>query len=430
MTEHLAPGPVETPASAGQRLLWMMRHYRSELGALSCPVLCRVRGSLEVARLERALNALADRHEALRTTFAGRGPRLLQRVHESMPVTARLADFSSAEDPEQPAWQAVRQELSDPIDVTRCSFRALVLRLSTTDHLVCFTMHHLVSDAWSCGVLFRELCALYSGEDLPDVQWQYRDFVSWQWELRASGGLRRQEDYWLRQLAGAELPRLPRLAGDAARPVAIAAGQLGPSVAGRLDELAVRERTTPFAVLLAVFYARLHVLTGQRDLVVASLFANRLRPETRATVGFLANMVLLRTVVAPRATFADLLRATHRTATGALLNQELPYQMLPLRTPESDGARADDLVFQVMPEMEYRIRCGEAECELLVPDDIGNRFRLEFTVTPVGDGYRLVLFYSKDILDEVGARELVAGFLRVATAVAAAPDVPLEEIAG
>jgi Condensation domain len=438
-------GVREIPASVGQRLLWMIQHYRSDLGALSCPVLCRIRGPLDRAALNAAISALVHRHEALRTTFSGRGPRLVQSIQDSTEITLDCRDLSGQRDPAAAADGEIADELTTPVDVAVSPVRAVLWRLGDGEHVFCLNMHHLVSDAWSCGVLFRELCALYgagvrgaaNGDGLPAVPWQYRHFVDYQQDLLSGDSLRRHREYWRRQLAGAHLLRLtprsrPAPADGAGSPgtgrVGVARADLDTAAVAAVHRLARRDRTTPFAVLLSVFLGQLRRLTGQRDLTVASLFANRLRPESRGTVGFLANMVLLRTRIPVAGTFADLVRAAHATALGALTHQEMPYQMLPLPALETGGIRVDDLVFQVVPDPDYRASAGGAEFELVVPESIGSRFPIEFTLAPVGDTYRVVLFHASDRLDSASAQELVSGFVTLAGTATATPDIPLADL--
>ncbi|MEH1123268.1 condensation domain-containing protein [Micromonospora sp. CPCC 206061] len=417
---------LAAPASVGQRLLWMVQRHRSQTTTLSCPLLCRMRGPLDVARLAAAIDALVGRHEALRTTFAGRGHQLTQIIGDPAPLRPRTVAATEASLPDE-----VARELGTPLDPHEEPVRATLWRLTAGDHLLCLNMHHLVTDAWSCGVLFRELRALYSGAPvgaLGPAPWQYREFVTWQEELLAGDGLARQRQYWLRRLDGARTVALPgpAAAPAPAGPAGVARADIPPAVTAAIRELARARGTTPFTVLLATFYARLAHLTGQRDLVVASLFANRVRPPARGTVGFLANMVLLRGAVPAGASFAELVSQAHGTVVGAFAHQELPFQLLPPDTvTAAGGARPDDVVFQVMTDTPHRGAAGGVDFELLVPEGIGSRFRFELTVVPVADGLRALLFYATDRVDPVTAERFVADYAAAAEAAAAHPNAPL-----
>ncbi|GAB3934951.1 hypothetical protein GCM10027614_08880 [Micromonospora vulcania] len=146
----------------GQRLLGIIEHYRADHGALNCPLLCRLTGEIDLTALRDALTTLTARHEALRTTFVGRGPRLSQLVHEPQPVALTVVDLRGEPDPQLATDAAVTAELATRVDVAQWPTRAIAWRVTDHEVVLCFTMHHLVTDAWSCGLLFEELRALYA----------------------------------------------------------------------------------------------------------------------------------------------------------------------------------------------------------------------------------------------------------------------------
>lgn len=403
------------PASIGQRLLAMIGHYRPDHGALNCPVLCRLRGPLDTEALRQALADVTAAHEALRTTFTGRGRALRQVVHEPREIPLTEPDGGVAE------------ELGRPIDVREWPTRAVLWRDGPDDHTLCWNMHHLVSDAWSAGIIFDALCDAYgAARGLPTEParptWQYRDFVRWQYEQCDGDGLDRHRAYWADRLSGLQLPRLPYTESGGSG--GVVGADLDAEVMAGLRRVAKEQRTTLFCVMLALYYAVLRQLTGQDDLAVASMFANRTRPETAATVGFLANMVVLRTAAGPRDTFPALVRATHATVAGALAYQEQPYQTLPMDRAEPGGGRADDVVFQMMTEIGYSRTVAGLDVELLVPEDIGSRFEVELALVPRGDGMRAALFHTARLSPETAA-DLVERYESAAAAVAGGAEVPL-----
>jgi hypothetical protein len=489
----------------------MIKHYRSDYGALNCPVVCRITGDLDVDALRRALDALADRHESLRTTFTGRGPRLSQRIHPPRHEPIATRDLSTHDDPAEAAFKELSQELGTPIDPQEWPVRARLWRIGARDHLFCLNLHHLVTDAWSTGILLRDLCLLFDREtggeaDLPEPGWSPAEFVQWQRSLLAGDRLKRHQDYWRRQLAGARLPVLtdttvpgrlpadrdssnlpahkegsnlstdreggvdqqvgdrrasngqstrspgesngtpsgggpPQVAGegpDEAGAVQAAEGgggalcdtvDLPTDVVTGLRELARREQTTLFTVLLALFQAQLYRVTGQPDLCVASMFANRTRPELRETVGLLAGMVLLRANVPQQRTFADLVRHCHSAVLGAFTYSELPFQLLPSNLVDTGGGRADDVMFNVMTETQHLRTGGGVHFELVVPTEIGSRFPFELAVVPVGASeMKVALFRAPDRLNAAGGESFLRGFAELASAAARTDDASLTRL--
>jgi hypothetical protein len=426
----------EVPASIGQRLLWFLDHYRGAGGALNCPVLLRIHGPLDLQKLQRVLDRLTARHEALRTTFSGRGRHLTQVIHEPRSVGLRCLELSASMDADQAVREAIACELRTNVDPQHWPVRATLWRLDPADHVLCFNMHHLVSDGWSCGLIVRDLHLLYgearAGEaELPPVDWQYADFVRWQQEQLEGATLRDHQEYWRRQLTGARVPTLPVIGdrGDiAARRTAREAVDLDAVTSAALRELARTRRTTLFNIMLSVYYALLHRATGDGDLTVASVFANRARPELQHTVGFFANLLLLRTVVDASDSFSDLLIRTHQTVMQAFLHQAVPYYMLPGGLVAANGFRPDDLVFQMMTKSLFSARLGSASVEALLEQGVGNRFELEMAIITTERKLTVVISYHTARLDADWARDFIYRYAALARAVAAHPDVPLETL--
>jgi hypothetical protein len=408
----------------------MIKHYRAGYGSLNCPVVCRITGPLDPEALQSAVDALVARHESLRTTFHGRGARLSQRVHSAQPLPVKTHDLSTHDDPVAAGDTALAAELRTPIDPEQWPARAVLWRLAPETHLFCLNLHHLVTDAWSTGILLRDLSLLYERARggqvaLPAPGWTPGEFVSWQKSLLAGEKLRRHQEYWRKQLAGARLPRLGR---STTEPEPAAAPRcdsidLPREVVTGLRALARREQTTLFTVLLALFQAQLARTTGDGDVSVASMFANRTRPELRETVGLLAGMVLLRARVAEQPSFSALVRHCHSAVVAAFAYSDLPFQLLPGDIVDTGGGRADDVMFNVMTETRHLRAGAGVSFELVVPTDIGSRFPFELALVPVGDAdLRAVLFRAPDRLDAAGGVSFLTGYADLAAAAVAQPD--------
>jgi hypothetical protein len=393
-------------------------------------VLLRLDGALDTGALRAAAGALAYRHESLRTTFTGRGPRLTQVIHER-PCALRVveADLSGEPDPEAAVGRAIEAEARFRVDPEEWPVRVTLWRLGEREHVLCVNLHHLVTDGWSCGIVARDLAALYGriargGPALPDVGWQYARWVDWQRELLQGDGLRRLREYWRRQLTEAELPELPRAAVRAEagerRTVVERAAIPGPAVRA-LEARARAAGTALFAVLLAAYYVLLGRTTGQADLAVASIFANRPRPELRHTVGFLSNMVVLRgRLRGGGAPFDDVVRDVSEVVIGAFAHQDLPYQLLPLDTLRSGQARPESVVFQLFAgPLERTVAAGVVwEPIITVPDGIGSRWDFELSLAPAGDGLAVLLCYADDLYARDWARRFVDDYVGLVQEVA------------
>jgi hypothetical protein len=412
-------------ASVGQRMLWLLEHYGAGHGELNYPLIIALRGPLDLAVLGPALSTLAQRHEALRTTFGRHRGLLTQLISEPeaielgcVPVGQAAADGLDAH---------IMAEVSRPIDPRTCAFRTTLWHLTETSHVLCINIHHLVTDAWSCRVLVDELTLLLGGSDqLPRPGWQYRHFVQWQ---RRAGGQRRQacdRQYWQDQLRGAAAPSLPRFepgpGHGSSGPAAATAIELvvGPSRWAALRDLARAAGTTPFTVLLSLFFLVLQRETGGIDLCVSAPFANRERPETMRTVGFFATMLPLRVQIAPNASFGEVLSAAHLAVRDAMAHQGFPYLLPDTSTASGPGARRlEDVVFQMLPEFPPVIAAGPLELEIL-PPQIASRFEIEFCVIPCDAGLRVLVQAAPERGDPALARRLASAYAELSDDIASA----------
>src|SRR5690242_469573 len=207
------------PLSFAQQRLWFFDQLQPHSPLYNLPVALRLRGRLNRNALHQAINAIAARHEALRTRFESEDGSPVQMIDGPAPVELPLKDL--AREPESQRDKALQrlldEETSRPFDLSRGELlRALLVRLGETDHVLALTMHHIVSDAWSLGVFFRELAELYEtfvdgrSRSLPELPVQYADFAAWQREQMRGEAMEKQLAFWKRHLAGApqflELP--------------------------------------------------------------------------------------------------------------------------------------------------------------------------------------------------------------------------------
>ncbi|MFE4646923.1 condensation domain-containing protein, partial [Streptomyces sp. NPDC056730] len=269
----------DLPLSYGQERLWFLDDFAAGGVEYNTGLALRLSGDLDMAALRAALDGLIARHEALRTTFGGR----VQTVHPTVTVPLRVVDLSAENDADRPhaLHTVLRTEQSTPFDLARGPlFRVLAVGLGAREHVLVLSMHHIVTDGWSMGVIARELGALYAaavrGEDagLAELPVQYPDFAVWQRERRTGETHARQLDYWRRQLDGLESLELPT---DRPRPaVRTSAGALHTfevpeELARRLARSGQRRGASLFMVLTAVTQLLLSRYSGQRDVAVGTV---------------------------------------------------------------------------------------------------------------------------------------------------------------
>ncbi|HEX2253363.1 MAG TPA: condensation domain-containing protein, partial [Thermoanaerobaculia bacterium] len=336
------PREAPPPASFAQQRLWFLDRLEPGGSAYNVFTALRLAGLLDRAALVRSVGEIWRRHDVLRTTFAEVGGEPVQVIAPAGPVppciTADLVGLPparrAAEVRRLLAGEAVR-----PFDLARGPvFQVALIRLGAGEHLLAVRMHHIVSDAWSRGVLVRELARAYTAfaagrpSPLPALPVQYADFAHWQRRWLTGEVLERQLGYWRERLAGA--PAALELPTDRARPPAWDSRgarqpvRLPPDLAAALRTLGRRRGATLFMVLLAAFETLLHRCTGQDDLSVGSPIAGRNRSEIEPLIGFFVNTLVLRTRLAGNLPFSRLLERVRETALGAYEHQDLPFERL------------------------------------------------------------------------------------------------------
>jgi amino acid adenylation domain-containing protein len=424
-------GPA--PLSFAQQRLWVVDRLEPGSAAYNMPSALRLRGGLDTAALRATLGGIVRRHEALRTVFEERGGAPVQTVRPPAPVPLPAVDLRAlpGEAREREARGLADAEAVLPFDLVHGPLlRALLIRLGDEDHVLCFTLHHVVSDGWSMGVLVNEVSALYGalsrgGEPrLAELPVQYADYAAWQRSRLSGDVLEGQLAYWRERLAGA--PRLleiptdrPRVAGQGAR-----AGSrpftLPAELSRGLRELAHREGATLFMALLAAWQTLLARYAGQDDVVVGSPVAGRTRQETEELIGFFVNMLALRGDLSGDPTWTELLARVRRTALGAFAHGELPFERL-VEELVTERSLTHAPLFQVTfsldqgAEPDRRLRLGDLELERFGEGTGIAQFDLDLTVQDSGESlggtlaYRSALFEAATIARMVGHLEVVIG---------------------
>ncbi|XXT19046.1 amino acid adenylation domain-containing protein [Sorangium sp. So ce429] len=437
------------PLSYGQRALWFLHELAPASTAYHVARAVRVRSRLDVEALRRALQALVDRHAALRTTFDAEGGEPSQRVAPSAAVSLDHEDATGLD--EATLRLRLEQEAERPFDLRRGPLmRVRVWTRAPDEHVLLLAMHHLITDFWSLSVMVNELAAFYeaarTGAPLPVLAppMQIPDFVDWQRRALASAESAAAWAYWQEQLAG-PLPVL-ELPTDRPRPAVqtfrggVRHARLGRALTDAVYALARDQGATPYTTLLAAFAALLHRYAGQRDIVIGSPTTGRAQPGLASLLGYVANPVALRARVAPTMTFVELLGATRQTVLRALEHQDVPFAALVERLQlERDASRSP--VFQVMFVLQQPHTAAapalaamalDVEGEPMSVGDLllepvplarrGAQFDLTLAMARVGDELVAALEYNADLFEEATIDRML-GHLRVLLAGAtAAPE--------
>jgi len=435
------------PLSFAQQRLWIISQLEPGSTAYHVPFALRLTGELDIAALRHGLGEILRRHEALRTRFAGRGGVAVQTVVPFAPPALPRIDLTGLvrragtpggggrERQERELRRLIAAESRRPFDLARGPlFRATLAALGEGDHALLATMHHIVSDGWSVGVMLHELAALYGAHRagrraaLPALPVQYADYAVWQRQWLAGETLEREVAWWRQALDGVGVLDLPtdrprhwtRQGEAGAVQVVVPA-----ALAAELAELACRQGVTLFMVLLAAFDMLLARYTGQEDFAVGSPIANRTRREIEGLVGFFVNTLVLRAAVAPAATVRDVLHGVRATALGAYTHQDVPFEKLveelqPVRGPHRSPLFQVFFVLQNAPLPARRLP-GLMLSPLPVPI-LGAKFELSLALVPAEDGSLVGdLDYGRELFDAATIGRLIGHYVSLLRAMTARP---------
>jgi amino acid adenylation domain-containing protein len=436
----IAPGQRGEVAelSFAQQRLWFLEQLGGAGAAYHIPAALRLRGELDRWALGRALDRIVERHEALRTTFEEVDGVPVQRFAPAAGARLELAehDLAGHADAEAEVRRLAGEEARAPFDLAAGPLiRGRIVRLADDDHVLLLTMHHVVSDGWSTGVLVGELGALYAAfragdaDPLPPLPVQYADYSAWQRRTVTGDALQRQADFWKATLAGA--PELLELPADRPRPAqqdpagAIAAVELDAELTAALKALGQRHGATLFMTLLAGWATVLARLSGEDDVVIGTPTANRGRAELERLIGFFVNTLALRVDLGGEPTVADVLERVKAAALAAQHNQDIAFeQVVELVKPVRSLSHAP--LFQVMFAWQNTPQAGlELPGLKLEPLDraagIAAKFDLSLALGEVDGRVVGAVTYATSLYDEATIQRYV-GYLRAVLAEMAADD--------
>jgi amino acid adenylation domain-containing protein/FkbM family methyltransferase len=404
----------------------------------------RVHGKLDNSAVEQAVNEIVRRHEILRATFGMVDRQPVQRIAAVLELTMTVSDLSHLPERQRDdeLLRRIEEEARRPFDL-ECDplLRAGLIRLAEEEHVLLFTVHHIVFDGWSGGVLINEFIALYRAfsEGLPsplsELSLQYADYTLWQQEWLQGEILERQLRYWKEQLKGApavlELPTdLPRPAVRSQRG-ATYHFMISRTVTEKLKTLGQQEGATLFMVLLAAFKVLLFRYSGQRDICVGTPVANRGRVELEGLIGFFVNTLVLRSDLSGNLIFTEFLRRVREVCLGAQTNQDLPFERLVEELqPERDLSYS--LLFQVVFAMNTApTACLELPGLKLTSLEMergATTFDLILDVSETENGLRGLIEYSTELFGEARISRLAQHYQSLVEGIVTNPKMRLYDL--
>jgi amino acid adenylation domain-containing protein/non-ribosomal peptide synthase protein (TIGR01720 family) len=437
------PATDPCPLSFAQQRLWFLNQLEPESPSYNVASPVRIAGALNLAALEQSFREIIRRHQILRTTIAAPEGQPVQVIAPLLLWELPMADLRGLP---QIAREAeiryrIREEGVQPFNLARGPLmRVRLLRLGEQEYLALLTLHHIVCDEWSSGVLFREVAAFYQAFStgapvpLPELSIQYSDFCRWQRQWLKGDVLERQLQYWKVRLSGAPVLELPT---DRPRPSVqrfrgasqpfILSGNLSDS----LQALSRQEEATLFMTLLAAFQALIHRYTGQCDICAGTPIANRNKKALEELIGFFANTLVLRNDLSGNPSFRELLGRVRRTALEAYAHQDLPFEKV-VEALQPARVLSHSPLFQVMFALRNASAPSAAFAGLtMAPLDVSNgtaQFDLTLVMAHTGKELTGSLDYNLDLFDSATIARMREHWITLLEGIVADPEQKLSDL--
>ncbi|MBW4592778.1 MAG: condensation protein [Brasilonema angustatum HA4187-MV1] len=432
------------PLSFAQQRLWFLDQLQPGHSAYNIFQSMRLTGWLNVTALEQSFNEVIRRHEVLRTTFTTVDGQSIQVIAPTLTFRLPVIDLQELPKDKREAevLRLAHQEAQHSFNLAKgFLLRVTLLRQTETDHALLLTMHHIISDGWSIGVLIREIAALYEAfslgkpSPLPELSIQYADFAVWQRQWLQKEQLETQLAYWKQQLGG-KLAVL-ELPSDRPRPIiqtfsgARESLMLPKSLSEKLKALNQRQGITLFMILLAAFGTLLFWYTGQEDIVVGTDIANRNQVETKGLIGFFVNQLVLRTDLSGNPTFLELLERVREMTLEAYTHQDLPFdKLINILNPKRELNRSP--LFQVKIVLENTqtpsLELSGLSISPLNAQKKTTQLDLLLELAETEQGITGALEYNTDLFEATSIVEMLRSFEAILYKVATQPEARLNEL--
>jgi len=435
-TEGIPPAPSQPhyPLTHSQRRMWILAQNEIASIAYNMSYSLTLRGALDIAALRQAFSLIVARHESLRTAFVTVAGEPRARVMPAQEFVLPLRDLQDDADPAAAAGRAIAASAREPLCLKRPPLlRASLLRLSSCEHILLVTVHHIVADGLSLNVLIRELNEAYTAfaagrePTLAPLPVQAKDIAVWQEQQIATDALRLHRAYWLEKLSGPlegiELPV------DRPRPLEqqFSGGQIALHLSSErelLQRTCKDQGVSLFMLLVAALKVVLHQVTGADDILVGSPIASRERPELEGQIGHYLNTVVLRDSVRRSEPFAALLQRVRTTVTEALAHQAYPFDLLveELEPRPAPGHQPlFDVQINLMPSGAPPLRLGDLSVEGLATNSGTTIFDLNFMFSESASGLALEIGYATALFEPATVARLGNALLRVLVVAAGDP---------
>ena len=432
--------------SNGQHRLWLVSQFEEGISAYNMSNTIVLDGSYNIISFQKAIHAVIERHEILRTVFrldeTGQVKQHILTV-DQLKFSINAEDFRGNENPEKAARAYILADAFKPFDLAKGPLlRASLLRMSDDRYLFYYNMHHIVGDEWSTKVLARDVMKYYEAfvsggvPDMPPLQIQYKDYAAWQLDQLSTASYQEHKNYWLSQFSGEvaliNLPtekKRPQIKTYNGRSIG---ARLSLAATSQLRNFALEREGSLFLGLLAIWKVLLYRYTGETDLTVGIPLSGRGHADLENQIGFYVNTLALRDKIIPQDSFADFFNQIKENTLEAYKHQMYPFdKILEELSIQRDPGRS--LLFDLM--FNYHGADGSGKGlnfdngkELQDNGSCMIKFDLEFDAAEVDGGVDLIMSYNADVYEQKMVEGLLVHYKKLVENVLANPEIGLSEV--
>ncbi|HEY9810877.1 MAG TPA: condensation domain-containing protein [Halomicronema sp.] len=435
--------PDSSPLSFAQQRLWFLDKLSPQNSAYNLPVAVRLKGQLNLPVLQQTFNEIVRRHEVLRTAFAEVNGQPAQVISPDIKFNLAVINLQNLLELQQKieVEKLALEEAKRPFNLTKPPlWRATILQLNDAEYVLLLTMHHIISDGWSMGVLVQEVGALYEAfstsksSPLAELPVQYGDFSSWQRQNLQGEKLEKQLAYWKQQLNGflGVLPTDRQRSSAQNFRGAQQSFVISASLTQSLKNLIQQQEVTLFMTLLAVFKALLYCQTKQDNLAIGSPIANRSRDELEGLIGFFVNTLVLKIDIAGNPTFCELLNRVRQTTLEAYANPDVPFEKL-VEELQPERNLSYNPLFQVWFVLQNApmppLNLAGLTLSILEFDAGTSRHDLSLTCWEIPEGIQCLFEYKTDLFEAVSIERMVRNFETIIHHIVGQPNIRINNLA-
>ncbi|MGB8954343.1 MAG: amino acid adenylation domain-containing protein, partial [Tumebacillaceae bacterium] len=433
------------PLSFAQERLWILDQMEPGSHAYNISDAIKLTGHLDVAALEHSFREVIRRHESLRTSIRTVNGMGVQSIEPDLDWTMSVVDLGHMDNCEREAAlrDIAQMEARQGFDLAQAPlFRVKLFKLGEAEHVLLLTLHHIIADGWSIGVLIRDIKSLYEGlvsggsAELPALPVQYADYAQWHRNWLKETVLQDQLAYWKDKLVN--IPPVLEIPTSRPRPAvqtyegATRAFTLEPELAKQLKALSSQEGVTLYMTLLAAFKTLLYRYTGQEDILIGTPVANRKQVEIEGLIGFFVNTIIMRSRLTGEITFRQLLQQVRDVSLEAFAHQDMPFEKL-VEEFHLERDLSYSPLFQVMFALQENViersKMSDLELSLLpLSDTATSKFDLTFTLEETQDGLRGWVEYSTALFDLDVIERMIVHYQTLLQETVADPDQQLKEL--